>query len=254
MTEPLFLAPLDEAAVGGEVVVTGDEGHHAVVVRRIRVGERVLVADGRGRAIAGPVVEAAKSRGLRVAVAEILEQPAPRPRITAVQALPKGDRGERAVEIMTEAGIAAVVPWRASRCVTTWDAGPRGDKQLGRWRSTAREAAKQSRRFTVPEVPGPESTAQICERIRAAGLALVLHETATRPLAAQAIDPGADVLMIIGPEGGIAPDELDAFVAAGGTPVLINDAVLRTSTAGIVALAQIQALAQVGAARDRDPA
>lgn len=241
MTDALFLAPLDGVAVGGTIVVDGDEGRHAVVVRRIRVGERVMVADGEGHAIAGTVSLAEKGSGLHVDVEELLEQPAPRPRIIAVQALAKGDRDELAVESMTEAGVAEFLPWQASRSIVKWTP-ERLDKQLGRWRSTVREATKQSRRFRVPSVAEPVSTKQLSARFAGCAAVFVLHEDATVPLAHKDI-PDGDVMIVVGPEGGISPAELEQFQAAGGQLVSVSDAVLRTSTAGLVAVAQLQALA-----------
>lgn len=241
MTDALFLAPLDGAVLGSEVVVGGDEGRHAVTVRRIRPGETVFVADGDGHAIHGEVVEATKA-GLRVRVDGLYTSAEQQLRVVAVQALAKGDRAELAVEIMTELGIAEIVPWRASRSIVRWDTGERGAKQLSRWQSTAREATKQSRRFRVPPVTEPVRTDELCARIAVADACYVLHETATDWLRDVDVPASGEVIVIIGPEGGISPDELDAFVAAGGRPVLVSDAVLRTSTAGVVALAQIQAM------------
>ena len=249
MTDALFLveeAALADAVVGGEIVVGGDEGRHAVVVRRIRPGERVLVADGRGSAVRGAVLSAEKSSGLRVRVDERLTEPQPDVRVSVVQALAKGDRAELAVETMTELGVAEIIPWQASRSIVRWSDGERGAKQLARWQAAAREATKQSRRFRVPPLSDPLTTKQICERIAASPAAYVLHEDATDWLADQR--PAADVLAVVGPRGGISPDELDAFGAGGALPVLVSDAVLRTSTAGVVALAQLQALVRRGGA------
>lgn len=242
MTDALFLGELGSPQIGGVVAVTGDEGRHAVQVRRIRVGERVFVADGHGSAVHGEVVAAEKGSGLRVRVDEVLTQPEPQPRIIAVQALAKGDRDELAVESMTEAGVAEFIPWQASRSIVKWTP-ERMDKQLGRWRSTAREATKQSRRFRVPQVSEPLSTKQLCARFAECQAVYVLHEEATAPLAEHKL-PDGDIMIIVGPEGGIAPDELEQFRAAEAQLVRVSDAVLRTSTAGLVAVAQLQALAR----------
>ena len=169
MTAPLFLA--DRAAIRSDVIVlSGPEGRHAATVRRIRPGERVDVADGDGL-LAECVVTATGAATVELAVRARREVPAPEPAIAVVQAIPKGDRAELAVETMTEVGVDVIVPWAAERCVARWP-GERAGRQLGRWRARAREAAKQARRARVPEVSGPASSADVAARIaRAAGAA-----------------------------------------------------------------------------------
>ncbi len=240
MTEPLFLADLDSPEVGQLVDLTGDEGRHAAAVRRLRVGEVILISDGNGTAVRGPVATADKS-GLSITVVEVLHSPPPEVRYVAVQALAKGDRAELAVEMLTELGIDEIVPWQAERSVVRW-APDRTERGLTRWRTTAREAAKQCRRFRVPRVAMPMSTAEVALRIAQTDLTVVLHETAETPLGTIEVPTSGEVMFIIGPEGGLTEGEVAAFTAAGGRAALISDAVLRTSTAGVVALAQLQAL------------
>ncbi|GAB2496633.1 16S rRNA (uracil(1498)-N(3))-methyltransferase [Luteococcus sediminum] len=250
MSDALFLAPLvtghgAEATAGDRIAVTGDEGRHAAVVKRIELGESVLLADGHGRAVRGPVVEVSR-QGIVVEVAETLATPERSHRWVAVQALAKGDRSDLAVETMTELGVDEVLAWQASRSIVRWSAEKQA-KGLAKWGSTAREATKQSRRYRIPEV-GYATTKQLVQRIEAASLALVLHESATAhigevQLPAGSTDSPAEVLFIVGPEGGISPAELAAFREAGAVPVLVSDGVLRTSTAGVVGLAQLQLLA-----------
>lgn len=240
MTEALFLADLDSPVVGGSVAVTGDEGRHAAIVRRIRKGEVVLVSDGIGNAVRGPVTQA-DVNGLIVEVTEILEQPARPVRFTVVQALAKGDRAERALEMLTELGVDEIVPWPASRSIVKW-APDRVERALARWRSIVRESTKQSRQFRVPRVSPPLTTAELALRIAEPSLTLVLHEGASDRISADALPAEGEVMVIVGPEGGLTEAELATFAEAGGRPTLIADAVLRTSTAGVVALAQLQVL------------
>ncbi len=241
MTEPLFLADLDDPEVGQVVQLTGDEGRHAAAVRRLRVGEVILISDGNGTAVRGPVTTADKN-GLAITVAEVLRHP-PRPvRYVAVQALPKGDRAEQAVEMLTELGIDEIVPWQAERSVVRW-APERVERGLTRWRATAREAAKQCRRYRVPTVTMPMTTAELALRAAQSDLTVVLHESADTPLGSLSLPASGEIMFIVGPEGGLTDAEVAAFTAAGGRTALISDAVLRTSTAGVVALAQLQALA-----------
>lgn len=242
MTEALFLGDLHDPSVGADIQVMGDEGRHAVSVRRIRVGETILVADGAGTAVRGEVTEVGRA-DLRVRVSEVLHTADKPRRYVVAQGLAKGDRQELAVETMTELGVDEIVPWPASRSVVKWDP-ERAQRGLTRWRSTAREATKQSRRFRVPVVGFPMGTRELAERIGQTALTLVLHEDAEDSLGDIELPGSGEIMMIVGPEGGIAPEELDAFVAAGGRPVRLSDGVLRTSTAGVVALAQVQVLAE----------
>lgn len=238
MTDPLFLVdtladPLP--VVGSSVDLTGEEGRHAVVVRRLRVGESLMLADGRGHAVRGEVSAVAKA-SLTLTVTGHLHSPPTAVTYVAVQALAKGDRSELALEMLTEMGVHEIVPWQSSRSIVRWSA-ERGDKSLARWRSTVREATKQSRRLRIPTVSEPLTTKALAARIAETDLALVLHEDAVETLAGVSVPTAGTVLLVIGPEGGISPDELAAFAAAGARTVVISDGVLRTSTAGVVALA-----------------
>lgn len=242
MSDSLFLSELGEQpTVGGTVTVAGDEARHAVAVRRVRVGERVLVSDGAGRAVRGRVLSAAKSE-MVVEVADVLSTRTKPHRFVAVQALAKGDRSDLAVETMTELGVDEIIAWQASRSIVRWQ-GERAAKSLAKWQSTAREAAKQSRRFSVPEVTSG-TTKDVAERLKNLDCVLVLHEGAEGHLADIELPKRGSVGIVIGPEGGISPEELAAFHTTGARPVLVSDGVLRTSTAGAVALAQLDVLAR----------
>jgi 16S rRNA (uracil1498-N3)-methyltransferase len=232
VSPPVFLAGAD-ALARDVVVLDGPEGRHAAAVRRLRPGERVDLTDGAGL-LAECVVTAADRAALTLEVRARHREPLPEPRLVVVQALPKGDRGELAVETMTEVGVDVIVPWAADRCVTRWRP-ERRDKALGRGRTTAREAAKQARRSRLPEVPDLASTEDVAARLGAASLALVLHEEADAPLSAAEPPAGGDIVLVVGPEGGITDAELARFAAAGGRPTRLGPTVLRTSTAGVAA-------------------
>lgn len=243
MTDPVFLTDLpDRPALGGVVALTGDEGHHAAVVRRLRVGEVVVLADGAGSGVRGEVVETTK-KGLTVRVTELLTAPEPAVRWVLAQALAKGGHDEQAIDMATQAGIGEVVPWQSERAIVRWS-GDKAAKGAEKWRRTVREAAKQSRRLRVPEVHDVVDTAQLALLAAEADAAYVLHESAGQWLAEVGVPTHGRVLLVVGPEGGITPAELDTLVAAGAVPVLVSDAVLRSSTAGLVGLAQAQALAR----------
>jgi 16S rRNA (uracil1498-N3)-methyltransferase len=226
VSNPVFLCA-DLSA--DRVVVDGPEGRHAATVKRLRVGEPVDLVDGEGTRCTCVVVSATKDTVTCDVVTRVLEAP-PSPTLTLVQALAKGDRGELAVELATEVGVDAIRPWAAARCQLSWD-GERGVKALERWRSTAREAGKQSRRARFPIVGELLRTQDIAGL---GGQLLVLHEQASVPLSSLPVT--GDVVLVVGPEGGISPEELELM---GGTAVRLGPSVLRTSTAGAAAAAVI---------------
>lgn len=239
-TLPVFLAE-QLPSEGAEIMLDGPEGRHAATVRRLRPGERLTLTDGGGELALCEVLEADRNR-LRLRVLGRGNEPAPALRVTLAQALLKGDRGELSVELAVEAGVDALVPWRADRCVARWDPGPRGTKALARWRDAAREAAKQARRGWVPPVAEPVSTAALAERCAAAAGCLVLHESALGALPSVPLPTAGELLLIVGPEGGITDAELATLAGSGGRPVRLGPGVLRSSSAGAVALGAIGAL------------
>ena len=237
---PFHLVPdLGGARVDEVVTVEGDEAHHAVAVRRLRVGEQVALTDGAGTLVVGTVTTTGK-RVFTVRVGSVETHERPAPEIVVVQALPKGERGELAVEVLTEIGVGRIVPWAAARSVAVWK-GERAEKSLAKWRSTAREAAKQARRAWHPDVAPLASTAEAVALVGAADLAVVLHEAASAPLSAVEVPAGGKIVLVVGPEGGLSDDEVAAFVAAGARSVRLGGEVLRTSTAGVAAAAALLA-------------
>lgn len=237
LDDPVFVTDLPDPlpSVGDLVVLDGSEGRHAAAVRRVRVGERLVLTDGRGRAVHGPAVAVSRDT-VRVEVGELIEQPEPRLRFAVVQALAKGDRSELAVELLTEIGVSEIWPWQAERSVVRWPAD-RADKSREKWQTRAREATKQSRRLWVPVVGAVLTLDGLLEKIAGADLALALHEKAGRPLREMRLPESGTVLIVVGPEGGLTDSEVADLVAAGAHEVLISDGVLRTSTAGVVACA-----------------
>lgn len=239
MSAPLFL--VDVLPTGDSYTLTGPEGHHAATVQRLRVGEALILADGRG-ASAGAEVTAVGRGTVEVVLRDRAYAPAPDPRLVVVQGIAKGDRGELAVQAMTEIGVDEIMPWAASRSVAQWR-GDRGVKAREKWTSTAREAAKQARRSWLPSVGGdPDcSTKQVAARLAEASAAFVLHEEATSRLAVAALPAAGEIVLVVGPEGGISDAERDAFLEAGATAVRLGTEVLRTSTAGVAALSVLSA-------------
>ncbi|MET3920673.1 16S rRNA (uracil(1498)-N(3))-methyltransferase [Arthrobacter sp. UYEF20] len=254
MSNPVFFtAPgtLDQQVPGSAFVLDGAEARHAVTVKRLSVGEPVDIADGAGKRLTGTVTAVAPGE-LTVECAELTAEPRPDIRLVLVQALAKGDRDELAAETATELGIDAVIPWQAERSIVRWKA-ERAAKAHAKWQSVVTAAAKQARRAWIPEVRSAVDSAGLQAAVAAAGLAIILHEDAVRPLrqvleswqatpdapATQASRPAPDapdaareVLLIVGPEGGISPREVRRLCDAGAVTALLGHHVLRSSTAG----------------------
>ena len=241
MSRPVYVQEFPTPPTVGEVIeLTGDEGRHAVSVKRTSVGEQIELVDGHGtRAVITVTGVSGKDRLVGV-VDCVASEPAPRPTVTVVQALPKAARSELTVDLLTQAGADVIVPWQAGRSVANW--GKKQDKGLAKWRAAARAAAKQSRRSRIPEITPVADQAAVAALIQAAPLALMLHEDATGKITDQPVAQVDSVVLIIGPEGGISPAELDAFTTAGAHPVRLGPEVLRTASAGMVALAALGAV------------
>ena len=225
------------AEVGSTVELTGSEARHAVTVSRVRVGEALTLGNGRGLVVRGEVIEAAPERLVLLAT-RVVRHEAPTTRLVLAQALAKGDRDELAVQAATELGVDEIVPWAAARSISRWE-GPKVAKGLTRWSSIVREATKQSIRPWAPEVSGLATTRQLAERA-SRDLVLVLEPSAEQALTAVDLTAGGAVpdrvVVVVGPEGGVSPAELQQLAEAGARAVRLGDAVLRTSTAGPAAL------------------
>ncbi|MFJ5957230.1 16S rRNA (uracil(1498)-N(3))-methyltransferase [Paenarthrobacter sp. NPDC092416] len=244
MSNPVFFTPagsLDGVVAGSVFVLDGPEARHAVTVKRLSVGESVDIADGAGTRLTGTVSEAGAG-ALSVTASEVVFEDQPAVRLVLVQALAKGDRDELAIETATELGIDAVVPWQSERSIVRWKAD-RAAKAHAKWQSVVAAAAKQARRAWVPEVRPMVDSAGLAKAVEGADLAIILHEDAKNPLRAvlqqQILDASGsarEVLLIVGPEGGISPREVTRFSDAGAVTALLGHHVLRSSTAGPAAV------------------
>ncbi|MGW6004659.1 16S rRNA (uracil(1498)-N(3))-methyltransferase [Oerskovia enterophila] len=262
MSAPVFLAEaggssdgatasgLSGYPAGSLYVLDGAEGRHAGVVQRRGVGEHVDVVDGDGLRLRC-VIELVEAAQVSLRVEEVVQEPAPDVVVTLVQALAKGDRDEMAIEAATEVGADAVVPWQAERSIVVWR-GDRAAKSRARWLATVRAATKQARRARLPRVDVAIDTRGLVERTRevvaSGGAVIVLHEEASAPLAEVTLPVPAsedeslagrapEVLVVVGPEGGISDREVEALTEAGALTARLGPHVLRTSTAGPVAIA-----------------
>ncbi|MBV9512977.1 MAG: 16S rRNA (uracil(1498)-N(3))-methyltransferase [Mycobacteriaceae bacterium] len=226
-------------SVGAVVTVSGDDGFHAATVRRLRRGERLMLGDGAGE-LAWCEVDDVDRTQLRTRLLHRWHVPLPTPSVTVVQALPKSERFQLAIESATEAGADAFVAWQAARCVARWD-GAKADKGLRRWRAVARSAAMQSRRAYIPAVSGPVVTRQVALRAETDGV-LVLHESAAEVMSEKHVAQVDSLTIVVGPEGGISDTELMELTNAGAVAVRLGPTVLRTSTAAAVALGALGVL------------
>lgn len=251
MTAPVYiLESLGDPAKGSILVLDGPEGRHAATVRRARVGEHIDVVNGTGTRALCTVVDVRKDE-VHLDVTRLVAEPEPSPRITLVQALAKGGRDEQAVETSTEYGVFRVIPWESDRCVVRW----KGKEAKGRakWQATAVAAAKQSRRSWIPRVEDVHTTRSLVARIREESATVyVCHEEATQLLVdvisnESEAAASSNVWILVGPEGGISPEEIEAMREAGGIPVLLAPHVLRSASAGPYAIATIAA--RVGSTR-----
>lgn len=245
VTRRMFLLARQQwqtVAVGQPLRVVGPEGRHAVSVVRIQVGDEVLVGDGEGRQAVVAVTQVGREE-FTGQVLDVHADPAPSLRFVLVQALAKGQRDEQAVEAATELGVDEVVPWEAGRSIVQWR-GEKEERGRARWQSVVTAAAKQARRGRVPVVGPLVRRDAVGKLVRNAALALVLHEDAAQPLAGVPLPSVGQVLLVVGPEGGISPEELAALGQAGALAVRLGPEVLRSSTAGPAALAVLSAAAR----------
>lgn len=239
MSLPVFIAP-DLPEVGATYLLDGSEGRHAAVVKRMRVGEQLELIDTKGTRATCTITSVVGKTGVEVTVDAKASDPEPKPHVTVVQAIPKAQRAELAVDLATQAGADAIIAWQADRCVAQWNAA-KAPKALEKWRATAQSAAKQARRAHVPDVSGPLTTHELCDWLQGQDcLPLVLHEDAELKVKdLSGLDAADHVVVIIGPEGGIGEEETDKLKEAGATPVVLGPQVLRTASAAMVALSAI---------------
>ena len=224
---------LASARVGERISVTGNEARHAVTVSRLVPGESLAVGNGAGLVVTGTIVSTEPAEFV-LEVTTVSGSPPASPTIWLAQALAKGDRDEYAVQQATELGVDGVIPWAAQRSIVRWE-GNKVAKGRQRWSAIVREASKQSLRPWIPEVGDLASTAVLCALAGQARM-LVLDPTAEQPLSAFEPD-GRDIILVVGPEGGVSESELSRLTAAGASAWRLGTPVLRTSTAGPAAIA-----------------
>lgn len=250
MTASVFLATPAELAgarAGSALTIVGPEARHAVSVMRMEPGEGIELVDGEGRRVRGTVASVEGRDSLGIDVVDVIDEPAPELRLTVIQALPKGEHAELAVDLMTQVGVDAIVPWAAQRSVAQWKPD-RAEKARAKWITAAAAASKQSRRARTPVIGALASFADACALVSHAGVGLVLHEEASSSLADAWLPSAGEVVIVVGPEGGLADDERAALRNSGALEVRLGPTVLRSSLAGAVAVTAISARARWRAA------
>ena len=231
---PLFLA---ESVAGETVVLIGEEARHAASVVRLRIGERIRVSDGESQSVEGIVISVAKSR-LEIEVKSRFSIVPFQFKVTVAQALAKGDSSSTAVALLTEVGVDEILPWSANRSIAKWD-GDKIVKGRERWEAVARESTKQSRRIAIPKIGTLQSIEDLVARVASADCAIVLHESGEEVFGRIVIPRIGEVLLIVGPEGGIDESELEIFKAAGAHLAVLGPTVLRSSHAGSIGAALV---------------
>lgn len=234
----LLCEAVGSAEIGDAVQLSQPEARHATAALRMASGEQVLVSDGAGRKVVGRLDVQGSSTV--VIVESITDETAANPSIAVVQALAKGEHGELAIDLMTQVGVDRIIPWTAQRSIVQLK-GDRADKALIKWQQTARTAAKQSRRAWLPEISPVHSTKQVLSLLGDFDAAFLLHEGASSPLATVQLPTSGRICLIVGPEGGIAPEEQELLSSAGAELVLLGPDVLRASLAGAVAVSVLAA-------------
>jgi len=235
----LFFVPDLPSQVGASYSFNSEDANHAIKVLRIEVGEIFRVSDGNGGWANVQVNEVTK-RSLETTVLEVGRQEPLEIQFTVVQALPKSDRAKEAVELLTEAGADVIVPWLANRSISRTEV-------ISKFATTAREASKQSRRLFIPQLHETVKEKGVIDLIKSADLALVFHESAQVKLS-EIVTPQTkpkNVVVVIGPEGGITDEELAAFAAAGAHVAGLGRPILRSAHAGLAALSAVNSLLKV---------
>ncbi len=231
----LSLFFVDELSGSKTQALDNDEAHHAIKVMRLKIGEEIKISDGEGSWVSGPISEVGK-KSLKITVTSNGIERIKKPELVLVQAITKSDRNKEMLELITVAGVDRIIPWQADRCISKWQSN-----SYDKWRTSIKEASKQSRRVNLPKLEKVMSTKQIIEQMVVSDCIVVFHESADQKFSDLNISQSASTIyLIIGPEGGIAEGELEIFKTKGGNLVRLGEPVLRSAHAGFAALASIQ--------------
>jgi len=231
----LSLFFVDQLSAGTTQELGGDEGHHAVAVMRLGIGEQIKIADGAGNWVSGTITEVNK-KSLKIDVAQRGSAQAGKPELIVVQAVTKSDRTKEMLELLTVGGADQIIPWQAERCISKWQ-----KDSAQKWQSAIKEAAKQSRRVKLPVLGDEVTTNQLIKLFQQSDKIVILHESADTGISQLNLsNEFARIILIIGPEGGISDAEISQLEAAGAVTARMGELVLRSAHAGFAALSAVQ--------------
>ncbi|GFN30321.1 RsmE family RNA methyltransferase [Paenibacillus xylaniclasticus] len=226
------------------VVLLGDDAHHACRVMRMRVGDSFIASDGNGREAVVKATSVNSERVEGTIEQQLTADREPAWKITIAQSLPKGDKMELIIQKGTEIGAYSFIPFESERVIVQYDAKKEA-KRLERWAKIAKEAAEQAHRSRVPDIAKPVSWKQLLGQMGSYDLVLFCYEEEGRAGTGGglrgALEPYKErrdirALVVVGPEGGFTEKEAEEARAAGAVVVGLGKRILRTETAGFVAL------------------
>jgi 16S rRNA (uracil1498-N3)-methyltransferase len=233
----LSLFFVDQLSTGTTQELSGDEGHHAVKVMRLQIGEQIKIADKLGNWVSGAITDVGK-KSLKINVSERGNAKHLKPELILVQAVTKSDRTKEMLELLTVAGADQIIPWQAQRCISKWQSD-----STDKWLTTIKESAKQARRVKLPVLSDAVTTNQLVKLFQAEDQIIVLHESAQLNLSQfKFVESTQRIFTVIGPEGGISEDEIAQLTSAKAVVVQMGENVLRSAHAGFAALSGIQTL------------
>ena len=231
----LSLFFVEQLSAGTTQELGGDEGHHAVAVMRLGIGEQIKIADGAGNWVSGTITEVNK-KSLKIDVAQRGSAQAGKPELIVVQAVTKSDRTKEMLELLTVGGADQIIPWQAERCISKWK-----NDSAQKWQSAIKDAAKQSRRVKLPVLGDEVTTNQLIKLFQPADKVVILHENASTGISQLNLsNEFVRVILIIGPEGGVSDNEISQLESAGAVTARMGELVLRSAHAGFAALSAVQ--------------
>jgi 16S rRNA (uracil1498-N3)-methyltransferase len=254
MAHRFFLTGPLPAEPGQPLPLTASDVHHAVRVLRIRAGEHVEVVEAGGGVLELEVVSAGDTGVVATSLGQVASAGDYLPSVTLFQGVAKGDKMDAIVRQAVEVGAEEIVGVMTSRSVVRLDGAKRASRGE-RWRRIAKSAAEQAKRSAVPRVPDPLAFADALELFAGYDRTVVLWEEHRGAGIAEALaglrgTDAARVALMVGPEGGLSAEEVQALVARGGVVASLGPTVLRTETAAVVALAlAVAALGGMGGSR-----